>query len=363
MWRTFRTALNRPAPTPALFALLIALSVSLCSVADQAAAQGTGEPITIVAHRGGAGLYPENTLAAIRHALDLGVDAIEVDAQRTADGEVVLYHEFQLNPDTTRIPGGRWLLKPGEAIATLSLAEIQVYDVGTPKPGSVYASKHPEVTAVEGERAPTLRDAIRLVKAEGVGRERLWVEIKTDPTRPEISGQSEATAEAIVEVLRSERFLTRANLLSFDWNALKRAREIAPGVRTTFVTMDPKWLRSEGGSAPSLSVEERKKWLAGIDLKKHNGSLPQAIASQGGLAWSAFHGDLTPEMVTDADRLGIRVGAWTVNNVARARELAAIGVTAFTTDRPDVLLAALGRGATGAVPAAPTELEVRDDGN
>jgi len=50
----------------------------------------------IVAHRGGSALAPENTLAAIRRAVGLGVEAVEVDVQRTRDGRLVVHHDDTL---------------------------------------------------------------------------------------------------------------------------------------------------------------------------------------------------------------------------------------------------------------------------
>ncbi|MGD1018483.1 MAG: glycerophosphodiester phosphodiesterase [Verrucomicrobiia bacterium] len=51
---------------------------------------------SIIAHRGFSGRYPENTLASVRAALDLGVDFVEIDVQETADGELIVFHDFGL---------------------------------------------------------------------------------------------------------------------------------------------------------------------------------------------------------------------------------------------------------------------------
>jgi glycerophosphoryl diester phosphodiesterase len=50
----------------------------------------------VIAHRGFSGRYPENTLAAIRAALDLGVDLVEIDVQETCDGELIVFHDYRL---------------------------------------------------------------------------------------------------------------------------------------------------------------------------------------------------------------------------------------------------------------------------
>ena len=56
----------------------------------------TADRPQIVAHRGASGEAPENTLAAYRRALAIGVDAVELDVHLSADGEVVVIHDFML---------------------------------------------------------------------------------------------------------------------------------------------------------------------------------------------------------------------------------------------------------------------------
>jgi glycerophosphoryl diester phosphodiesterase len=50
----------------------------------------------IIAHRGFSGRYPENTLVAVRAALDLGVDFVEIDVHETRDGELIVFHDYRL---------------------------------------------------------------------------------------------------------------------------------------------------------------------------------------------------------------------------------------------------------------------------
>ncbi len=67
-------------------------------------------------HRGARGLRPENTLAAFRHALELGVATLELDCGVTRDGVVVVSHDSMLNPDITRGADGKFLEGAGPAI-------------------------------------------------------------------------------------------------------------------------------------------------------------------------------------------------------------------------------------------------------
>lgn len=65
--------------------------------------QGIAKPIKIIAHRGGAGEFPENTLYAFQHSVNAGVDGIELDVQLTKDNIVVVYHPRNLSKNTNGI--------------------------------------------------------------------------------------------------------------------------------------------------------------------------------------------------------------------------------------------------------------------
>src|SRR5262245_59976327 len=90
------------------------------------------------AHRGGRGLWPENTLAAFSEALTLGVTTLELDCAVTKDGVVVVSHDPALNPDHTRDEKGQFLDKPGPPLHDLAYAELRRYDVGRLRPGTEY---------------------------------------------------------------------------------------------------------------------------------------------------------------------------------------------------------------------------------
>src|SRR5215469_12464653 len=113
-----------------------------------------------IAHRGGAGLWPENTLAAFANAAAMGADGAELDVQLTRDGELVVFHDFRLKADLVSDGKGKWLAAPGPRIVDLSFAELQAYDVGRPRPDSAYAHAHPFLKACDGERIPRLADVV-----------------------------------------------------------------------------------------------------------------------------------------------------------------------------------------------------------
>src|SRR5207244_4277221 len=113
-------------------------------------------------HRGTRGLAPENTLAAFRRAIEIGVTTIETDMAVTLDDVVVISHDPFLNPDVVRGPDGHWLGSKGPPIRTLTLAELRRYDIGRLNPASQYAKQFPEQRAVDGERFPQLSELFDL---------------------------------------------------------------------------------------------------------------------------------------------------------------------------------------------------------
>ena len=89
------------------------IQLSFCMSARRMAAAGAlallcsplamyAQPVVeIIGHRGAAGLAPENTLASFSRACAIGVSGIELDVHLTADGAVVVHHDYALNPDLT----------------------------------------------------------------------------------------------------------------------------------------------------------------------------------------------------------------------------------------------------------------------
>ena len=124
----------------------------------------------IIGHRGAAGLAPENTIPAFIRAINSGVDAIELDVLLTADGALVVHHDFCLKPEITRKPDGTWLQKwDRPAIKNLTLKELKRYDVGRINPHTSYARRYPEQQPFDGEHIPTLREVISLLKTRVKG--------------------------------------------------------------------------------------------------------------------------------------------------------------------------------------------------
>lgn len=255
-----------------------------------------------IAHRGGAGLRPENTLAAFRHAIVLGCDGAELDVQLSADGGVIVHHDYRLNPALTR-KDGNWLTGETPRIKDLTFAGMQAFDLGRADPQSEYAREHPLMVPADGARIPTLAEVCALPSPRPF---MLLVELKssTDPA----SADPIALADAALAVMQDH--LDRTIFVGFDWRGLARIKSRARDARCWFTTD-----KLPGEVEPVLEI----------------------IKAAGGDGWFPRHDDATDINVIGAHARGLQVAAWTVNQPADMKRLLDLGLDAICTDRPDLL--------------------------
>jgi glycerophosphoryl diester phosphodiesterase len=152
----------------------------------------------ITAHRGSSHAAPENTLSALRQAIEDGADYAEIDVQTTADGAVILHHDA----DFMRVAADP------RKVEELALGEVQTLDVGR------WFSEE-----FSGERVATLQEAIAVCR----GRLRLNIELKYNRTDPELAGR-------VGEILRREGFTDQCIVMSLNWGPLQEFRAQFPEV-------------------------------------------------------------------------------------------------------------------------------------
>jgi glycerophosphoryl diester phosphodiesterase len=280
-------------------------------------------------HRGARGLLPENTLPAFERALALGVTTLELDVAVTSDGVLVIHHDQTLNPDITRDASGRFLEQRGPAIHSMTWAQLQAYDLGRVKPGTDYARLFPEQQARDGTRIPRLADLFDLVKRSGDDRIRFDIETKLSPDKPGEAPPPEAFARALVAEIRNAGMAARTQIQSFDWRSLQAVQQMAPDIATVYLTVQRRF-DNIGADRP-----EGSRWTAGFQFREH-GSVPKMVKAAGGSHWSAYFGDLDAHKVREAQALGLKVLAWTLNDPADMARLIGYGVDGFITDRPDL---------------------------
>ncbi len=227
-----------------------------------------------IGHRGAAGTAPENTIASFRRALAIGVDAVELDVQRTRDGALVVIHDETV--DRTTDGTGR--------VGDLSLGEIRRLDAGSRK-GHEFA----------GERVPTLDEVIDAVGAPVA----LFVELK-DPARyPGIERE-------VLAVLRRRGVRGRAGISSFDHASLARVRAADPSVRLGFL------------------------------YSRHDDPVG-AARTLGAAAIHPPFRSVNADLVAAAHAAGLAVHTWTVNEPADVEAVRALAVDGIFSDHPERL--------------------------
>jgi glycerophosphoryl diester phosphodiesterase len=229
------------------------------------------EDVEITAHRAGAIRAPENTLAALRLAIEDGADWAEIDVQRTHDDALVVLHDT----DLARVGGG------AKRVREATLAEIRALDVGAALGRREFA----------GERVPTLEELISLA----ADRIRLNIELK--PAGPD---DVAPLTDLVLAAVRSAGLVGRCVFCSQSYEAMRRAQEAEPG----------------------LAVG----WIAGASL----GDVTRLEVDF--LMLNAAH--VTRSLVDRAHAQGIAVHAWTVNDLDLVLPLVDRGVDNLITDDP-----------------------------
>ncbi len=197
---------------------------------------------------------------------------------------------------------------------------------------------------VPGAKIPTLKEVIDLVRRSGNQDVRLNIETKIDPNHPDESLPPERFVALLLDFLRAEKFENRVTVQSFDWRTLQQVEKLAPDIPTVYLTI-------QVGREPTVFPDKATEWTAGFNPADHGKSIPRTIKAAGGSIWSPYSRDVTPQVVSEAHALGLKVVVWTVNQPADMARLIDMGVDGLISDRPDLLRKAAGEKGI-ALPAA-----------
>ncbi len=271
-------------------------------------------------HRGARGLAPENSLPAFARALAIGVDALEMDVGLSADDEVVVVHDRHLPPHLCRDAAGRWLSRGGIAVRSLTLAELQTYDIGRINPRSDYAKLFPMQTPCDGARIPTLAEVAALAAASGV---RFNLEIKFSPADAAATAAPDFFARRVIDEVRRLGLARRTMIQCFYWPLLRVVREAAAEIQTGY-------LSGRGGG------EDLRQWTE-MDPAQFEHRPAAMVRHCAGDVWLPDHRGLSRDAVEHAHALGLRVLPWTVNEDCDMRRLARWRVDGIISDYPDRL--------------------------
>ena len=255
-----------------------------------------GEAI-VFAHRGGSGLWPENTMLAFEEAVALGVDALELDIHRTADNELVVIHD----PTVHRTTDGHGV------VISYTLSALKELDAGywwTNDNGRTYPFRGQGITI------PTLREVFEAFPD-------MWINI-------DIKQHDLATVEAFAQLVQAygrEKYVLAG---SFGVTAVSHFRQKLPQAATAASRREVLMLFILSNLGLSRFYRSHS---AALQIPSRSGYFPLA----------------TSRFVKAAHRKGTAVHVWTINEEEEMERLLHMGVDGIMTDYPDKLLALLGR--------------------
>lgn len=232
----------------------------------------------ILAHRGYAAKYPENTMISFKSAIACGADGIETDVQRTKDGVLVLIHDDSIDNVST----GKGLIRD------LTYAELLKFDFGIRK-GKEFA----------GERIPTFDEFLDLVQDTEI---LLNIEIKYG------SFLYKGIEEEVLKKVEERGLLNRVIFSSFNHYSVVMLKEMNP----------------ECAAAPLYTDGIYKPYDYAMELHAD--------------AIHPFKLLVSREIVEECHRRNMKVNVWTVDDVKEASYLEGIGVDAIITNRPKEML-------------------------
>ena len=306
---------------------------ALATLALLATMASSAVAIDLQGHRGTRGLAPENTLAAFKTALAIGVTTLETDLALTRDDVLVLSHEPRLYAALTRGSDGRWLSEDGATIFSLKADELAQYDIGRLNPAHNYAAQWTEQRSSDGERIPTLQQLFELARdarSPGGRPVRFNIETKITPTSGDTTPDAERYARAVVDAVRAAKVSERVTVQSFDWRTLREVRKLAPELSTACLTIDSSSMNTVLADASGASP-----WHAGLKAADYGGSLPRMAQAAGCGTWAPFWRNVTADNIAEAHALKLKIIPWTVNDPTEIERLAALGVDGIITDYPD----------------------------
>ena len=249
--------------------------------------------VLVVAHRGGAALAPENTLAAFDNALRIGVDMVECDVHLSKDGELIVMHDS----DVSRTTDG------AGQITQMTLAEIRRLNAAAKFGSGTWAAQPP----------PTLSEVLDLIKDKAG----VQIEIKTAAGNMRYPGIEKQVADS----LNVRGMTDKALVISFDFPTLKDVKAIDPRIKTGAL-VNAQWMMARMAKSPEQILDEVVQATSADYFLPTSGSVNEALVK-------ATHAK------------GLKLGTWTVDTTSEMERLAGWGVDAITSNKPYELKRAL----------------------
>jgi len=260
-------------------------------------------------HRGARGLMPENTIAGMLRALDLGVTTLGMNVVISKDSQVVLSHEPYFNHEISLLPSGKPIAlkaEQGYNMYTMDYAEIKKFDVG-----SKVHSRFPGQQKYKASK-PLLREVIdsveAYVKLHKLRKPNYAIEIKTVRKGDLVfHPEPAAFAQLVMDVVVAKKLTKRTIIQAFDIRSLQYVHNKYPKVNT------------------ALMIDEKEDFENNI---KDLGYSPTVYSPYSVLVGKG--------LVDRCHAAGIKIIPWTVNSIKDMNYMVGLGVDGVITDYPNL---------------------------
>lgn len=290
------------------------LFVMICCFSITAAK--SQQKLDVEAHRGGRGIMPENSIAAMLHAIDLGVRTLELDCVISKDKQVVVSHDLFMSADFMLKPDGSSISKEEEK--TLLLYEmpyelIKSYDGGTKV--NVSFPKQQKIKTVKPLLSVLIDSVESYVKIHKLKPVFYNIEIKSSAAGDGTAHpEPEVFAKLVMDVLKSKSITKRVVIQSFDTRPLVVLHQTDPEQKLSYL----------------VANKDNFK----VNLSRL-GFTPDTI--------SPYYLMLDAAFVNEAHQLKVKVLPWTVNDEPSLKKMAALHVDGIISDYPDLAVALFGK--------------------
>lgn len=286
---------------------------------------GDADTIRVVGHRGARGILPENSMVGFDFALSIGVDLLEFDVLLSGDDIPVITHNHEFHGSAVRGADGAFLNGENLRVASLTMADIERFDVGRLNVETEYGRRFPDQAQMDGVRVPRLSELLQLVSQPGYASACLMLELKSDPDLAQDSAERARIVSIVCDEVRRAEMTDRTLLHSFDWALLAECRRQAPDMPLSFLTQ----LQEN-----EHDVGEDSSILVTPDFSNPDTSVPDEVSRAGGSLWCPHFTELDASSLARARELGLTIAVWTVNELDDIESMIDLRVDAIVTDYP-----------------------------
>jgi glycerophosphoryl diester phosphodiesterase len=260
-------------------------------------------------HRGCRGLMPENTIPAMKKAIDLGVNTLEMDVVITKDKQVVLSHDAYMNHQFTLTPEGKEFTKEDEKnyiLYKMDYAQIRQFDVGSK--GNPAFPRQQRIKTYKPLLAEVI-DSVQRYTISKAGLVRYNIETKSvEGHDGEWQPAPEEFVDLLVTVLKEKSITDRVVIQSFDKRTLQVLHKKYPEIKTAY--------------------------LIGEDKLGLDGNLSALGFTP--FIYSPYYKLVNAQLVQSCKEKGLKLIPWTPNTSTEIAQLKALGVDGIITDYPDL---------------------------